>query len=69
MNIRYGDALVAAAFALLSGCTPYGVTSSAPGADQPGWTGRTQVIGNRSTVAGNAEATYIQQKWGVGSRR
>jgi hypothetical protein len=34
----------------------------------PGWTGRTQVIGNNSTIAGDAAATYDQQKWGVGGR-
>jgi hypothetical protein len=38
----------------------------APGT--PGYTGRTVVIGNNSTVAGNAEATYLQQKWGYGPR-
>jgi hypothetical protein len=29
----------------------------------PGWTGQTVVIGNNSTIAGNAEATYQQQRW------
>lgn len=55
--------------AWLAACTtsPPGMTAG-DGSDQPGWTGRTQVIGNNSTVASNAEATYIQQKWGVGRR-
>ena len=60
-----------AALLLLVGCAPMppGMTASAGSdQDQPGWTGRTQVVGNNSTVASNAEATYIQQKWGVGRR-
>ena len=63
--------LLAAALPLLAACAtlPPGMTASAgPDQDQPGWTGRTQVVGNNSTVASNAEATYIQQKWGVGRR-
>jgi hypothetical protein len=42
---------------------------AAENANVPGWTGRTFVVGNTSTVAGDAEATYIQQKWGVGRQR
>ncbi len=58
------------ALLLLAGCVaPYDVEATGPGSTQPGWTGRTQVIGNTSTVASNAEATYIQQKWGVGRQR
>jgi hypothetical protein len=35
----------------------------------PGWTGRTVVIGSTSTIAGNALATYDQQKWQLGRDR
>jgi hypothetical protein len=42
---------------------------AAENAKLPGWTGRTFVMGSSSTVAGNADATYIQQKWGVGRQR
>ncbi|WP_428492551.1 hypothetical protein [Rhodopila sp.] len=42
---------------------------AAQNANTPGWTGRTFVVGSSSTVGGNAEATYIQQKWGVGRQR
>ena len=37
-------------------------------AKTPGWTGRTVVIGSNSTVAGDAAATYDQQKWPRGRR-
>jgi hypothetical protein len=53
----------------LGGCS---VTHGDAGANQtaedlntPGWTGRTLIVGSRSTVAGDAQATYLQQKWGV----
>lgn len=62
-------ALIATAL-LAAGCSTWNPPAdTAAGADRAGWTGRTQVIGNNSTVAGNAEATYLQQKWGVGLRR
>lgn len=35
----------------------------------PGWTGTTLVAGSNSTIAGDAEATYLQQKWGSGGRQ
>ena len=35
----------------------------------PGYTGTTVVVGNNNTIAGDAEATYLQQKWGVGRQR
>jgi hypothetical protein len=60
-------------FALLIGL---GACTVPPPPDQgaqndtvPGWTGRTFVVGSSSTVAGNAEATYLQQKWGIGRQR
>jgi hypothetical protein len=53
----------------LGGCS---VTRINGGTDQgaqdtnaPGWTGRTLVVGSHSTVADDAQATYLQQKWGV----
>ena len=62
----------AALLAALGGCSvpPGGDASQATAnANTPGWTGRTFVIGSSSTVAGNAQATYEQQKWGVGRQR
>jgi len=57
------------ALLLMAGCTaPYTVAANTQGAGQAGWTGRTQIVGNHSTVASDAEATYLQQKWGVGRR-
>jgi hypothetical protein len=38
-------------------------------ASTPGWTGRTFVVGSSSTVAGDADATFLQQKWGIGRDR
>ncbi|HYZ24019.1 MAG TPA: hypothetical protein VE690_17865 [Rhodopila sp.] len=45
-----------------------GPATMAQGPDSPGWTGRTIVPGNNSTIAGDAEATYQQQKWPYGNR-
>jgi hypothetical protein len=42
---------------------------AARNANTPGWTGRTFVIGSTSTLAGNATATYDQQKWQLGRGR
>jgi hypothetical protein len=48
----------------LGGCAPSpDSTAAAIGPDTPGWTGRTVVPGNNSTIAGNAAATEQQQKW------
>lgn len=53
----------------LAGCGMTQVTgSAAQSANTPGWTGRTVVIGANSTVAGDAAATYDQQKWQHGRR-
>jgi hypothetical protein len=52
----------------LAACAPPGGVTAA-GPNTPGWTGSTVVIGNTSTVAGNAEATYQQQKWPLGRGR
>ena len=63
-------AVLGTSMLLLAGCTPWQPdVALSPGAEKPGWTGRAQVVGNTSTVASNADATYLQQKWGVGSRQ
>lgn len=63
-------AVLAIAMPLLTGCTPWHPdVALSPGAEKPGWTGRTQIVGNTSTVASNADATYLQQKWGIGRQR
>jgi hypothetical protein len=61
--------LFATVLVLLAACAtlPPGMTAG-DGSGQPGWTGRTQIVGNNSTVASNAEATYMQQKWSIGRR-
>jgi len=61
---------LAIALLTLAGC---GMTQQTDPATQnastPGWTGRTVVIGANSTVAGDARATYEQQKWQLNGRR
>jgi hypothetical protein len=58
------------AVCFLGGCSPVpGATTAAIGPDTPGFTGRTIVIGNNSTIAGDAVATEMQQKWPVGRNR
>jgi hypothetical protein len=53
----------------LGGCSTTRINGSsdqtALDTNTPGWTGRTLVVGSHSTVAGDAQATYLQQKWGV----
>jgi uncharacterized lipoprotein YajG len=56
------------AVALIAGCAQ-NIDIANAGPNTPGWTGRTVVPGSSSTIAGNAEATEIQQKWGVGRER
>ncbi len=51
---------------LLTACTE--VSSQNANANTPGFTGNTVVRGSTSTVAGGAEATYVQQKWGYSPR-
>ena len=55
-----------AALGACSSSPPVDPSQAAQNANTPGWTGRTFVTGSSSTVAGNADATYLQQKWGVG---
>jgi hypothetical protein len=52
---------------LLAGCAT--TPQRGANADTPGYTGSAIVIGSSSTLAGDAEATYQQQKWGVSPRR
>ena len=48
----------------LAACAPTQSTGpAAQNANTPGWTGSTTVIGNTSTIAGDAAATNDQQKW------
>jgi hypothetical protein len=71
-NMTRSIVSAAALLVALGGCTvPPNVDANqaAANANTPGWTGRTFVIGSNSTVAGNADATYLQQKWGVGRAR
>ena len=66
MNNKLLGAVFAVALPVLAGCTPWQPdVALPPGSDQAGWTGRTKVVGNNSTMASDAEATYRQQKWGV----
>ena len=62
-------AFITAAFLLgtLTGCAGDRTTSGPGVADTstPGWTGRTLVAGSNSTLAGNATATEMQQKWQI----
>jgi hypothetical protein len=58
--------------AALAACSaPPGVDAAQAekNANTPGWTGRTFVVGSTSTVAGDAQATYEQQKWQLGKGR
>jgi len=63
---------VAGVLIALGACSapqPLTADQAAFNANTPGWTGNTIVVGSNSTIAGNAEATYLQQKWGVGRQR
>jgi hypothetical protein len=48
---------------LLAACTQAPPLNA--NANTPGFTGTTVVPGNTSTINGAAQATYIQQKWGM----
>lgn len=52
----------------LTACTQPTPSASA-NANTPGWTGTTVVPGSTSSIADNAQATYLQQKWGSPVRR
>jgi hypothetical protein len=56
-----GPTLAVAVCALLAACTQ--APPSDANANTPGFTGTTIVRGNSSTLRGNADATYQQQKW------
>ncbi|HVY15416.1 MAG TPA: hypothetical protein VHB27_09315 [Rhodopila sp.] len=51
---------------LLAACTQAPPPNAGP--QTPGYTGTTVIPGNNSSLAGNAEATYLQQKWGSAPR-
>jgi hypothetical protein len=58
------------AVASLGGCTQSPDSGRlAIDPNTPGSTGRTIVIGNNSTIAGDAAATEQQQKWPLGRGR
>jgi hypothetical protein len=62
---------ISALFVTLSACSVPAQVSpeqTAQNAATPGWTGHTFVPGSNSTIAGDADATYRQQKWGTGRR-
>lgn len=62
--------LFGALLVLPAGCgMTQNLGSQAQGSTVPGDTGRTRVVGSNSTVAGDAQATYDQQKWQLGPRR
>jgi ABC-type phosphate transport system substrate-binding protein len=63
--------LTAVMLVALGACSapPVSPDRAALNANTPGWTGSTFVVGSTSTVAGDAQATYLQQKWGVGRAR
>jgi hypothetical protein len=60
--------LAAILLVVVAGCaSPSSQVSQSP--NTPGATGRTVVPGSNSTVAGDADATYRQQKWPYGNTR
>ena len=61
--------VLASMIACLGGCAQNPIDSASAGPNTPGWTGRTVVVGSRSTIAGAAEATDWSQKWGIGRMR
>ena len=50
-----------------SGSTTSAEALAAQNPNVPGATGRTIVRGSHSTIGGDADATYIQQKWPYGN--
>lgn len=52
---------------LLAGCAA--TPPRTADANTPGYTGSAIVVGSSSTLAGDAEATYQQQKWGMSPKR
>jgi hypothetical protein len=48
---------------MVTACSVPDYTATAMNDHTPGWTGRTLIPGNTSTVAGDAAATNSQQKW------
>ena len=60
--------IVVSSVGVLAGCAAPPDAANA-GPHSPGWTGRTVVVGNNSTVADNKDATYWTQVWPIGPRR
>jgi hypothetical protein len=60
--------IVVPAVALLAGCVQATPDAASAGSNTPGWTGRTVVVGNNSTINDDLQATYWAQKWGIGRR-
>ena len=56
--------LLGSTLMILAGCAAPVDMQAARDPNTPGATGRTVVIGSNSTIAGDAGATYYQQKWG-----
>jgi hypothetical protein len=56
--------LLGATLVTFAGCAAPADMKAAQDPNTPGATGRTVVIGSNSTIAGDALATYYQQKWG-----
>jgi hypothetical protein len=62
--------LLAGLLAIPVGCGgPAGSGVAANDPNAPGWTGRTTVLGSHSTIAGDAAATELQQKWQLNPNR
>jgi hypothetical protein len=61
--IRPTIALAIALCSLLAACTA--TPPQQANANTPGYTGNTIVRGDSSTLAGDAEATYLQRSYGV----
>jgi hypothetical protein len=61
--IRPAIALAIALCPLLAACTE--APPQHANANTPGYTGSTVVRGDSSTLAGDAEATYLQRSFGV----
>jgi hypothetical protein len=66
-SVNVETTLIAIVLFALAGCAT-APSNQAAGPATPGYTGSTIVVGNNSTIAGDAGATYLQQKWG-GCRR
>jgi hypothetical protein len=55
--------LLGSTLLMLAGCVQPNGGQAMMDPNTPGWTGRTVVPGSTSTIAGDAVATEMQQKW------